>query len=312
MTGARAPSAGSAMRLLTSCGLREGRLVRAVSAANEVWIGQRYVVKLGSGRFRDSLAHEASVIAALPDDVPRAEVIAGGHADGREWLVLNRMPGTTLAHTWGAIGPAARDRFVEDLALAMKALHAVPEPRRFANPWLDDALAPAGSIADAYHAPPHRYPALVAAASGLLPAAVLGDVGDTLAHLVTAFVGDREVLTHTDLHAGNLLVHEGRLSAVLDFEGARPAAADQELDALIRFSGDDPALGVLRPAEKALHTRHLSELVRRRYPALDAHPRRADRLTAYGLLWCLVQVHHLPPGDAALIAQLHALLARAL
>ena len=47
--------------------------------------------------FRDSLAHEARVLRLLPPEVPHARVVAHRRARRREWLVLERVPGVTLA-----------------------------------------------------------------------------------------------------------------------------------------------------------------------------------------------------------------------
>src|SRR5437764_11150522 len=50
------------------------------------------------------------------------------------------------------------------------------------------------------------------------------------------FSRDPRVIVHTDMFGQNLLVERGRLTAVLDFEFARAAAADLELDVLLRFT----------------------------------------------------------------------------
>ena len=66
---------------------------------------------------------------------------------------------------------------------------------------------------------------------------VLREVGSFIAERLDAFsrYAEPQVLVHADAHFGNLLWHNGRISALLDFEGARPAPPDLELDTLLRF-----------------------------------------------------------------------------
>ncbi len=289
-------------------------LQRAASAANEVWFAGDHVVKLSNGRFRDSLSHESRVLAALPDAVPHPEVVGHGSHDGRDWLVLQRLPGAPLSTVWAGLDESARRAVGAEVAAAVQVMHAVAEPERFANPWVADALGPGGVRRNAYHAPPESYRLMVDAVRdrGEVDARLLDDVAAVLAAALPAFATDRAVLTHTDLHGGNILVDAGRLSGLLDFEGARPAAADQELDALIKFSGDDPDLGPVTEGEKSLRCRHFSEYVIAASADFGAYPRRAERLTAYALLWCLVQILNIHDDGAPILAgQLVTLVSRA-
>jgi len=303
-------SADDAAALLDSLGLPSTLLRVADGWVNRVWLAPAHVVRLSSGRFRDSLAHEARLLRLLPLDVPHARVVAHrphGGTGRREWLVLERVPGITLAAAWPALGRRERALAARQLGAILHALHQVSVPADVRPPWLDDALAPDGPIRDAYHAPPDRYRDLLAAAEDVpgIDPGVLREVEAFIAERMDAFApppAEAEVLVHVDVHFGNIMWDDadgGRISALLDFEGARSAAPDLELDTLLRFTRE-PQLYDWRPV--ALTRRDLAGFVdwlADAYPALFAHPRLDARLAVYEALWQLVQLLHYAPGSGA-------------
>jgi hygromycin-B 7''-O-kinase len=288
-----------ARHLLHSLALPATPLLRSHGWSNQVWLAPDHVVRLSSGRFRDAFAHETQVLRLLSPAVPHARVIAYGRAGQREWLIQARVPGQPLAAVWSDLSNEQRRQTVSQLSMILCALHHSPLPPDFHLPWLDDALAPGGHPENAYHAPPDYYRQLLAAAKRIpgVDPALLNAVDTFIAERLPAFVDDQAVLVHSDLHFANLLWHDGLITAVLDFEGARPAAPDQELDMLLRFVREPQ---VVRgpgeqsgPAHQELWT--VPDWLAEAYPALFAHPRLTDRLAVYDALWQLVQLHHFPP-----------------
>lgn len=292
--------AAFARRLLASRGLPARPLAPADGWSNQVWLAPAHVVRLGSGRFRDAYVHEAAVLRLLPPAIPHARVLAHGRVGRREWMIMERVAGRPLAAVWSGLGERQRRSAAAQLGAALRALHAVSLPAGFANPWLDDALAPGGPAADAYHAPPAHYRTLIAAAHRVPGAdrALLDEVGAFIAERLDAFAGDSAALVHVDAHFANLLWDGDRLTALLDFEGARPAAPDLELDTLLRFARE-PELyrgrdGGAGPARRDLAA--FPGWLTAAYPELFAHPRLPARLAVYKALWQLVQALHFPPG----------------
>lgn len=274
----------------------------ARSVAHDVWLSPSYAVKVSAGRLRETLRHERDVLAALPTSVPHAEVVEYG-ADGRaEWMVMSRLPGVRLADAWGSLDRTERHTVATQLAASLRDIHGTPQPERFALPWLADALAPGGARGDAYHAPPARYPLLLDAARELpeVNHRLLDEVERYLAGVVGAFADDELVLAHTDYAPTNLLAYKGKLSGVLDLEGARPAARDVELMPLIRFTRAPQEFG----ADPGEDWSILVPTVLEEYGELVPHPRLGDRLTSYGLLWQLVQLHHRPASAYAALWEL--------
>lgn len=293
--------------LLSARGLPDTPLRSADGWSNSVILAPRHVVRFGAGRFRDAFAHEARVLAMLPDAVPHARVIDHGTIGAREWLILERMPGEPLDLAWSGMTVAERRSAIHQLGGILRALHRVPLPSGFANPWLEDALGDPGKPRDAYHLPPERTAWLLATLrqDPSLDGALLDEAETFIAARLDAFAGDERqprVLVHADIHFANLLWDRDRLSALLDFEGSRPAVADLELDALMAFCRNPAAFrrgdaDALSPDDLGAVPGWLAES----YPELFSHPRLADRLAVYEALWHLVQLQHfgIRPGGPA-------------
>lgn len=291
-----------ARELLEAHGLPAQPLEAAGGWSNRVWLAPAHVVRLSQGRFRDAFAHEARVLRLLPPEIPHAGVVAHGAVGRREWLILERVPGRPLGAVWRGLGEGQRRSAITQLGELLRALHRVQLPAGFGNPWLDDAFAPGGELRDAYHAPPRLYLRLIEAA-GRVPGVdqgVLDRVAAFIGSRLGAFGDDLTALVHGDVHFGNLLWDRGRITALLDFEGSRPAAPDLELDTLLRFCRE-PELYPSIPGEPSpLAARDLADVpawLRRAYPELFAHPRLPDRLAVYDALWQLTQLLHFPPGS---------------
>ena len=283
-----ADPAAFARAVLAAHGLSSEPLTPASGWSNSVWMTPGHVVRISSGRFRDAYAHEAAVLALLPAAVPHARLIGRGQVGEREWMLLTRAPGQPLGQVWPDLDATKRRGIIHQLGAALHALHTTPVPVEFANPWLEAALRPGGAVRDAYHAPPAHYPILLDAVRLVagVDQRVLDAAEAVLAASLPLFADDQLVLTHTDAHFANLVWHDGALTALLDFEGARLAPPDQELDMLLR-SVREPALLRSAPDERVPAAGDLTEVPRwlaEAYPALFAHPQLAQRLVVYDVL----------------------------
>jgi Ser/Thr protein kinase RdoA (MazF antagonist) len=110
-------------------------------------------------------------------------------------------------------------------------------------------------------------------------AARLRDLGDLAGH------GD--VLLHGDFYLGNILVHEGRVSALIDFEFSRLGPRDLELISVIRALDAETRLGVPRPP--------LLAWLAEDYPGLFAAPDLDNRLWAYAIAYTIRHIVFWPP-----------------
>jgi aminoglycoside phosphotransferase (APT) family kinase protein len=263
--------------------------------ANAVWLTPSHVIRLNSGRFREAFAYEAEVLRRLPAEIPRPGVLAHGkRADAGEFLVLERLPGVTIEDAWPSLSTASRRAVVRELADIVRRLHALAPAAWMDNPWVADAMA--GRYADAYHAPPSLFRKLIGSARRVRPDAsdVLARTHAFIAARIDAFVDDRDVPVHTDLHFRNVLVDGDRISGLIDFEGFRLAPADTELDMLLRSI----RWVLASPGAGSMDHEMVPRWFREEYPALFAHPRLIERLEVYEALWHLVQLHWHPVGGA--------------
>lgn len=288
-------------RVLEAHGLPAEPLVASGGWSNRVWLTRTHVVRVSSGRFRDAFAHEVAVDRLLPRAVPHAPVLAYGRVGRQEWVIQARIAGRPLGEVWPRLSLGERQSAAAQIGGMLRALHTISLPTGFGNPWLADALAPGGQPGDAYHAPPERHEVLLAAASRVpgVDHGVLAAARAFIAERLHLFAADSPVLVHSDAHFANLLWADGRITALLDFEGSRAAARDLELDTLLRLARE-PQLYGDRDGQATMGrdaVRALPEWLASAYPELFSHPQLMARLAVYEALCQLVQLLHYPPGS---------------
>lgn len=96
-----------------------------------------------------------------------------------------------------------------------------------------------------------------------------------------------DVLLHGDFYLGNILVHDGQVSALIDFEFARTGPPDLELISVIRALDMETRLGVPRPP--------LLTWLAQDYPGLFGAPDLDKRLWAYAIAYTIRHVIFWPP-----------------
>lgn len=94
-------------------------------------------------------------------------------------------------------------------------------------------------------------------------------------------------IIHGDVYIGNVLVQDGRISALLDLEFARLGPADLELISVVRAMDAERRLGIIRPP--------LLDWLEQDYPELFAAPDLDRRLWLYALAYTLRHILFWPP-----------------
>ena len=191
-------------------------LAHATSASLRVE-GDVVVKRLRSSRARDQEVHGLTTWGARLNSLDVPEVLPPTPRDDRRTLRLRLLPGRPLAEFshW-------RERLdvAERLGAGLAELHCLPCP---SDPLpLDQALA-------------RRMEGWLRRDRGALPAALRSEVERAFDPSSLAMVA--RTPTHRDVHAGNVLVHEGRL-ALLDWEHSR---ADCPWFDVVRTWGGAPA-----------------------------------------------------------------------
>jgi hypothetical protein len=242
----------------------EAQLLPAPSNANEAWLGEGFALRVNYRGDLGRLAREAQLAACLPAAALYPGVLQYGSDGTIEWLVTRRVRGIVLARAWPTMTAAQRRRAIEELAAALKALHAV------------DAR---GLPADGDLEPPHVLPL-----SPLVE--LLREVG--LDPAFEAFVrarwdafDDHNVgLVHGDPHLENVLWDGDRVSALLDLEWSRRSYLECDLETILSLC-DHPWLVVAEDYEEQARAEDYVDVptwLRTVYPELFAHPRLHDRL----------------------------------
>jgi len=157
--------------------------------------------------------------------IPVPDVVAdgsvrdlGGDGPG-EWIVARRVAGQTMAVAWPGLSGDERNRVGAEVGRLLRILNE-SRVELGAPAWWRDAHTPA------------------------LDATPIG--GSAILHEARAFVGHRvelvaaegEVPIHCDAHGFNVMVAEGRVVALLDWEGAHHGPRSTELDMILRHWGN--------------------------------------------------------------------------
>lgn len=286
-----------AMSALAQVGLSAEGLERADSVTNEVWLTPEYVVRVN----RDAslrLYRESVLSMALPRSVGYPDMVQHGGEVGSDWLILERVPGKPLSRWWPTMTEADRRSAVRQLAERLRTIHTIPCPRL-------DGLVDVPQLLD-------RAPSGQQAVARLLdalrrlensPFVDAGVLRDT-AHHIRDHAGaldpfDANTIVHGDLTFENVLWDGERITAMIDFEFARPGPPDLDLDVLLRFCAL-PQLHVAADYEDVTLASDYADVpwwLAEDYPELFAHPRQFERVRIYSLAWDVHELLTFPPVE---------------
>ncbi len=259
------------------------------SESNDVWkIGDLFVRVCWRGD-RARLERERLVATHLPEGIPYPPILSGGRDEVLSWTITRELPGATLSDRWDSLPVDERRAAIRQHAQVLKTLHGWQPPPRVAaalrrRPPIDPSRPATIVGADVNPLPLSRATRLVQAARGL--PFVDPDVIDAVAAVfhelraVDPFVTDDLVVVHGDAGLTNVLWHDARLVALLDFEWVRWGPRDLELAPFIEFLGG-----------RSLLLAWLEE----DYPQLFGHPAVIERLWLYELAGALRGVVVWPP-----------------
>lgn len=267
--------------------------------SNQVWLAPAHVVRISSGRFRESFRHEVDVLRLVKDHVPAPEAIAYGRQDDREWMISVRVPGESLLMRWATMDRSERHEAIRQFAAALKALHQVTLAEGFQNPWMLDAIDDPAKAADLYHAAPRHYGLTLRSLreKNLAREKLLSAADEFLAERLLLFVDDAQCLVHGDAHFNNVL-WDGQKLTLLDFEASFKGPRDMDLDTIIRFTRN-PVQFFGQGSEAAIQPAEFQDVLpwlENFYPEIFETPRLQERLQVYDMMMMMHQLHHFPAG----------------
>jgi hygromycin-B 7''-O-kinase len=284
-----------ARRALEEAGLPvDLQLERASSVTNEVWLSDRYAVRVNR-QPNQRLRREAALGPLLPPEVGYPAIEAYGGEFGADWLIVHRVPGQPLSRSWPTMTREERRRAVGQIADMLRALHRFQCPDDV--PEID---APQLLRSHTFRAVDPLLGALgqletMPFVDGKLLAEVRELVLSTCS-VVEPF--DQSSFVHGDLTFENVLWDGHVVTALLDFEWSRPAPADVELDILLRFSAY-PYLHVAEDYEdqtRAIDYTEVPYWLAEDYPELFAFPHQYERLRLYSIAYDVRELVAFPPN----------------
>jgi aminoglycoside phosphotransferase (APT) family kinase protein len=265
--------------------------VLAESWSNDTWITGRSVLRVCWRGDRGRLLREQALLASLPASVPHAVVLDAGRAGDLTWMALERIPGERLDLVWPQLPGSLRRDAVISLGATLSALHDWKPP-----PGVREMIVRASAAVRATR------DAVGGSAIVPLPVACLSPLLDWIDQLpgmdaglarrvrgrlegLRTVISDRELtggaVIHGDAHLANVLWHDGRLAALLDFEWARIGPPDLELEAACR---DDPDIEAqARHGSCAAGDVPVLAWLRAGYPGLFERENLTERLWLYEL-----------------------------
>ncbi len=283
--------------VLRSAGITEHESpVRIAGSTNEVWRAGQYIIRVNFAPGSSRLRRESVMAPLLPEEVHYPTVVASGVESFGEWIIVRHRRGQVLSQAWTHMTTSERRSIVGQLAEALQAIHNCRLPddvaRRLAFKESN------GELALPHQLPVTRvYECLEKARQlpfmdvGLLNAAEdrLNEVAETVpSH-------ERTGLVHGDLHFENILVADGIITAILDFEWARPGVPEIDLDILSRFL-HQPELHVGGQYPVSEHDfRDVLRWLNEDYPALFGHEDLRERLMVCALAFEIPAIVAMPP-----------------
>ncbi len=265
------------------------------SVTNEVWLAGKHVVRVNRHPVPRLWREATLATMLLPAGVGCPAIVAYGGLIGADWMITERLPGQVLSRCWPAMSLSDRRRAIEQLAQKLKMLHRyeLSEPLpEIATPHMLASSAGPGSVErlmsglDVVQDLEHVDPVLVLRAKML--------VRESLASLDPVPAG---TLIHGDIHFENILWDGERITGLLDFEWARAAAPDLELDVFLRFCAF-PFLHVAEDYETVTLPEDYAEVpgwLAAEYPELFANPHLRDRLRVYSIAYDVRELLLDPP-----------------
>jgi aminoglycoside phosphotransferase (APT) family kinase protein len=196
--------------------------------------GDDYVLRVGAQEdARQRLESETHLLRHLDSKIPVPRVHAFGVLDETAYQIQQYIPGQKLHNVWRTLSPPEQDTIAAELAACMKVLHSLPAFQYgYAHQAADGARS---SWADYLTAKFQRtLDDIQAYQFRMFPGFV--KLAEAFFHRHLHVLQDAAPVTvHSDLTFMNILVHEGKIAALIDFEFAMHAPREYELLAIEDF-----------------------------------------------------------------------------
>jgi aminoglycoside phosphotransferase len=269
-------------------------LQRASSVTNEVWLADDYVIRVNRHP-NQRLRREAALAPQLPAELNYPRIVAYGGELGADYLIAERVPGLVLARCWPAMNRDERREAVRQLAGKLRLIHDLIVPDGLPEIDAPQLLGGRGfSPVDPLLAALEKLKSFEFVSEKLMTETV-GIVKKT-AGVVDDF-NRATTLVHGDLTFENVLWDGSEIRAVLDFEWARAAPRDLELDVFLRFCAF-PFLHVAEDYQDLTQPEDYAEVpwwIAEEYPELFSFSNQYERMRLYAIAFDARELLLYPP-----------------
>ena len=207
-------------------------LLRGGQVNHVFLVDNRYVVRIGAreGAF-GRLRSETELLQRLAGDIPVPKICTLGQYENHAYQVQEFVNGEQLHHIWLCLSPEQKDKIVYELAVYLKALHE----RTFQRFGYCGDSEHYDSWLEFYEDRLYSTLEEVQALDIHIPPVILQEITNYFERHKQVLQEGIAVLVHGDLWLGNILVKDGKISAILDFEFSIQAPRDYELLLMEQF-----------------------------------------------------------------------------
>ncbi len=279
---------------------------RIAGSTNEVWRAGEFVIRVGSVPGAKRLRREALLVNYLPWGVNYPTVVACGVEPFGEWLIVRNRSGLPFSEAWSSMDRPTRRRIVHELGRAVKEIHET----KLASETIDElAFDPTSAFSIPHMLPASRLVDSLQKSRDLpwMDVGLVDALIEKTREVADAFKGSGSFgLVHGDLHFENVLVRDGNLTSVLDFEWCRPGPGEIDLDVLARFcEHPDLTVGGASKVDRDSYRPVLGWL-NEGYPELFLAPNLRERLMLCALAAEVPWLSAMPPtGPASQLPAFH-------
>lgn len=249
-------------------------------ASKRLYRVDNLIVQLWYSRKPDWLSRSSAALRALKDILPVPELIFSASSRTQapfQVEITTCLPGQSFEQEWPKLDVAQRRAYVAQFADLMREMHKLQGQKLNALAAIDGSLPWAERCRRELQ--------------GRLSAARQAGVEQTQIEQVRAFIAKAEseldrpslALVHNDLHLGNILVQNGKICGIIDFECAEVGGFERDGYMML---GD--AVGTMMGgSSERLAENSALQVVRwlqNDYPALYNLPGAADRHMLYLML----------------------------
>ena len=251
---------------------------------NQVYlINESLILRIGGrGDAYQRFSRETRIIQDLQNQIPIAGITAFGVYENWVYQIQPYVVGEKLFRVWNGLAGKKKDDLIRQLTTCMRTLHAMQfpafgnayDPNNTQTSWpayFDHLFNQTLQDFRTHHLP--------------FPADLFIDVEQFYDKNKHYLQEDTPCLVHADLAPGNILVNDGHITAILDFEYAMAAPREYELVVIEQFCmypGDytEQEFEIYNVTDFADYFQR----IRRFYPEVFASPHLRQRIDLYAIV----------------------------